>query len=66
MATENTTRRAEPLTHPVRPLRRSASANQSHACELERLRRMSIQERILAALSIDTRYSWLKPAAKDT
>lgn len=41
--------------------RRSACAAQSRARELERLRRLSVEERIVAALTIADRYLWLKP-----
>lgn len=34
---------------------------QSRAKELARLRRLSIEDRIKAALSLSQRYSWLKP-----
>jgi len=44
--------------------RRSASANASLAAEMERLRQMTIEERIKAALSMRDRFAWLDPAAK--
>jgi len=40
--------------------RRSASAQASRQAELERLQRMSIEERILAALSMRDRFAGLK------
>jgi hypothetical protein len=40
----------------------SASANASRRAELERLQRMSIEERILAALSVRDRLAGLKPS----
>ncbi len=42
--------------------RTSASANASRRAELERLQRMSIEERILAALSVRDRLAGLKPS----
>jgi hypothetical protein len=48
----------------LRP-RRSACAAASRAGELERLRRLSIAARIAEALSLDRKFSWLKPAPKD-
>jgi hypothetical protein len=47
---------------PARP-RRSSCAAQSLNHELTRLRRMSIEDRIKAALSMDARFSWLQPTA---
>lgn len=44
---------------------RSACAAASQAREWERLRRMSVEERIAAALAIGGKFSWLKPAPKD-
>jgi len=41
--------------------RRSACAARSREHELEQLRRMSIQDRVEAALSMRARFSWLKP-----
>jgi hypothetical protein len=43
-------------------LRASASANASRRAELERLQRMSVEERILAALSLRDRLAGLKPS----
>jgi len=37
----------------------------SRELELERLGRMTVEARIKAALSIGTRFAWLKPAAMD-
>ena len=42
--------------------RASASASASRRAELERLQRMSIEERILAALSLRDRLAGLKPS----
>jgi hypothetical protein len=45
--------------------RPSHSAAQSRRSELEHLARMSIEDRIHAALTMSRRFSWLKPAPKD-
>jgi len=42
--------------------RTSASANASRRAELERLQRMSVEKRILAALSLRDRLAGLKPS----
>lgn len=47
----------------MRP-RRSSCAEQSRNHELERLRRMSVEDRIKAALSIGDRFAWLRPTAR--
>jgi hypothetical protein len=47
------------------PPRRSACAAQSRAAELARLRQLSVQERIKTALTIGTRFTWLKPMPAD-
>lgn len=41
--------------------RLSVSAAESRRHELERLRRMSVEERIRASLTMSHRFSWLKP-----
>ena len=41
--------------------RRSACAASSREKEMERIRRMSVEERIAAALTMGDRFSWLKP-----
>jgi len=43
--------------------RRSACPAASLAAEMERLRRMTIEERIKAALSMRDRFAWLDPTA---
>jgi len=53
-------------TNPVRDiadkrLRKSACANRSRAGQLLRIERMSVEERIKAALSMSRRYAWLQP-----
>jgi len=40
----------------------STIAAQSHRLEYERVHRMSIEERVRAALTMDQRFSWIKPA----
>lgn len=49
----------------VAPARRSLSAEASRQAELDRLRRMSAEERILEALNMTQRYAWLKPVVED-
>ena len=44
--------------------RRSACAARSRQEELERLRQMSVEERISAALTIRKRFEWIKPTVK--
>jgi len=46
-------------------MRKSHSAAQSFAQELKRLRAMSIEERILEALGMAERFSWLVPVNKE-
>ncbi len=41
--------------------RRSACATRSGERELARLRSLSVEERIVAALAMGTRFAWLKP-----
>jgi hypothetical protein len=45
-------------------MRKSRCAQRSLDMELSRLRRMSIEDRIIEALSIKARFSWLQPIAK--
>jgi len=44
--------------------RRSASADSALRAEIERVSRMTIEERIKAALSMRERFVWLAPVAK--
>ena len=44
--------------------RRSASAEASLRAEIERVDRMTIEERVKAALSMGKRFSWVQPAVK--
>jgi hypothetical protein len=46
----------------MRQGRRSACASKSLEAELERLAKMSVEEKINEALTIGRRFSWLKPA----
>jgi hypothetical protein len=46
---------------PLQTHRRSACADESLAAELERVRRMTVEERIKAALSMGDRLAWLNP-----
>lgn len=50
-------------TLPRRP-RRSACAEVALQAELERVGKMTIEERIKAALSMRNRFTWLRPARK--
>ena len=47
---------------PIARRRRSGSAARSLAAELARVRAMSVEDRIKAALSIRERFAWLQPA----
>lgn len=46
------------------PRRRSACADAALRAELERIGRMTIEERVKAALSIRERFAWLAPTPK--
>jgi hypothetical protein len=46
-------------------MRKSRSGGQSLDAELSRLRKMSIEDRMLEALSIQSDFSGLRPTAKD-
>lgn len=43
------------------PPRRSSSAAASRKAEMERIERMTVEERIHAALTMSRRFAWLKP-----
>jgi hypothetical protein len=45
--------------------RPSGCAARSRNAELTRLRRLSIEERIKAALTMSVRFAWLAPTSKD-
>jgi hypothetical protein len=51
---------------PSRGPRRSTCAAQAREREQERIRRLSVQERIAAALTMGARFSWLKPKPAKT
>ena len=51
---------------PSRGPRRSACAAQAREREQGRIRRLSVQERIAAALTMGARFSWLKPKPAKT
>lgn len=42
--------------------RASACAEASLQAEIERVRRMTVEERILAALQLKARFAWLQPS----
>ena len=44
--------------------RRSASADAALRAEIERVSRMTIEERVKAALSMKEKFTWLPPASK--
>jgi hypothetical protein len=46
----------------MRQGRRSACASKSLKSELDRLAKMSVEEKINQALTMGRRFSWLKPA----
>ncbi len=52
-------------SHAIRHPRRSISAARSRAFELERLDRMSVEERIKVALTLDARFAWLAPKRRE-
>lgn len=46
------------------PRARSACAEASFRAQLERIRAMSVEERILAALSLSRKFAWIQPAPR--
>lgn len=44
--------------------RKSASADLAFRAEIERVSRMSIEERVKAALSMRKRFAWIEPVTK--
>ncbi|MES2997565.1 MAG: hypothetical protein V4733_12220 [Verrucomicrobiota bacterium] len=46
------------------PPRRSASADSALRSEIKRVRRMTIEERVKAALSMGEKFAWLSSASK--
>lgn len=54
------------LEKPVKPARRrSASADAAFLSEMARVKGMSIEERVQAALFMRERFAWLQPVSKD-
>jgi hypothetical protein len=51
-----------PRTFPA--LRKSRCAQESLASELKRLRKLSIEERVLEALGMSERFAWILPTPK--
>lgn len=47
----------------IRQSRRSACADAALGAEIERIIRMTIEERVMAALTLRERFDWLQPAA---
>jgi hypothetical protein len=45
----------------IREPRRSACATRSRERELARLKSLSVEERVVAALTMGARFAWLKP-----
>ena len=60
---DETDRMQSPASKPHRP-RRSSCAEASLRAEMERVDRMTIEERVKAALSMGHRFSWIKAVAK--
>jgi hypothetical protein len=44
--------------------RKSASADSALRAEIERVSRMSIEERVKSALSMRKRFAWIEPVSK--
>lgn len=53
-------------TNPFPGKRKSRSAEQSFAGELKRLRGMSMEQRVIEALGMSERFSWIPPASSTT
>lgn len=54
------------MEKPVNPTRRkSASADASFRAELARVKGMTIEDRVKAALSMRERFAWLEPVSRD-
>ncbi|MEI8138354.1 MAG: hypothetical protein WCI03_00645 [bacterium] len=53
------------ITNVAHRPRRSLCLERSRELELERLKRLSVQARIETALTMSTRFAWLKPQPKD-
>jgi len=48
-------------THRRLPGRSSSSANASLQAEIKRVRAMSVEERILSALTLGSNFQWIQP-----
>lgn len=54
----------DPALASLPPQRRSRSAAASRRTEMRRIERMTVEERIRAALTMSRRFAWLQPAAR--
>jgi hypothetical protein len=54
----------DPSQATLPPQRRSRSAAASRRAETRRVERMTIEERIRAALTMSRRFAWLQPTAR--
>lgn len=65
------TRKAQTKANPAKRARTNSAARKSHsadasfAAELRRLREMSIEDRVLEALGMGSRYAGLEPVARE-
>jgi hypothetical protein len=53
---------AAPTNNKPMEMRASACAKASLRTEMERVRRMTVEERILAALGMKSKFGWLQPS----
>jgi len=54
-----------PVSRSFPAMRKSHSAQQSFEMEMQRLRRMSIEERVREALEMQDRFAWLAPSREE-
>jgi hypothetical protein len=54
----------DPCPASLPPQRRSRSAAASRRTEMRRVERMTIEERIRAALTMSRRFAWLQPTTR--
>ena len=54
----------DPPADLLSPVRRSSSAAASRRAEMRRIERMTVEERIHAALTMSRRFAWLQPAPR--
>ena len=54
----------DPSTASLPPARHSRSAAASQRAEMRRIERMTVEERMGAALTMSRRFAWLQPAAR--